>query len=443
MGEPMPDQANSNDLPPHMAVFQEPPFDPEDTSPTGIVRRDATAPITDRVRGRAGWPWLNWLLSGAAAVITVIAAVLYSQQVNRPTPRPTAITTSATNVPATPLPTNQQPSTLPVQAPAVNNGDSALPADVIAELLMQPGDTAPPSDKIYRMQTAYTIAPARPRAGVEEYTIQPGDTLDKIAQRFGISKDTLIWNNDDIYVNKLDPGDKLTIMPENGIRHKTAGDETIQSIAEKYKVSPYAIIDSEYNRLQNARPETLLPPGQVVIVPGGASTKKAVYWNPGIVTRPSKPVITGGAGASTNPQGEISFGGGPGSCGYVPNVGGTGSLRVPLGRYTVIRGFFPGHSGIDLAAPIGTTVFAADGGTVAFAGWSNWGYGNTIVLAHGSMLTLYGHLSRISVRCGQQVGAGAPIGQVGSTGNSSGPHLHFEIRPGAGEPVNPAGILAF
>ena len=66
----------------------------------------------------------------------------------------------------------------------------------------------------------------------------------------------------------------------------------------------------------------------------------------------------------------------------------------------------------------------------------------TIVLAHGAYLTLYGHLSRIGVRCGLQVSQGTPIGAVGTTGNSSGPHLHFEIRPG-GEPVNPTGYLAF
>ncbi|MCC7450420.1 MAG: M23 family metallopeptidase [Anaerolineae bacterium] len=267
--------------------------------------------------------------------------------------------------------------------------------------------------------------------------------MQKIAARFNLSEDTIVWNNDDIFVNRLLPGDKLTILPENGILYKTAGEETIQSIADKYKVSPYAIIDSEYNRLQNASPSTLLPSNQQVIVPGGTSSQKARYWNPGITKRPAQ-AVSGGSGASSNAAGEIAFGGGSGSCGYQPNVGGSGSLRIPLpGNYTVIRGFFPGHSGIDLAAPIGTTVFAADGGTVIFAGWSSWGYGNSVVLAHGGMLTLYGHMSRINASCGQRVSAGQPIGAVGSTGNSSGPHLHFEIRPGGGEPVNPTGYMGF
>jgi murein DD-endopeptidase MepM/ murein hydrolase activator NlpD len=427
----------------HMAVVQEPPFDPEDTPPSGFIRRNTEAPVTGKVR-RRGCPWINWLLSGAAAVITLIAAVLYLQQSNRPTPQPTTTPPTIAQVAANPTtrPTSA-PTPIPVAANPVDHHDAGVPADVVAELLMHPGDTAPASDRIYRMQTAYTIAPARNRSGVISYTIQQGDTLDKIAQKFGLSKDTLIWNNDGIYVNRLLPGDTLDILPEDGILYKTAGEETIQSIADKYKVSPYAIIDSEYNKLQNASPTTLLPPSLSVIVPGGTSTKKAVYWDPGTSFRKA-PVITGGSGASVNATGEVSFGGGPGSCGYQPNGGGTGALRVPLAPgYQVVRGFSSVHSGIDLAAPAGTTVFAADGGTVIFAGWSDWGYGYSIVLAHGSYLTLYGHLSRISVRCGQQVTGGQPIGAVGSSGNSSGPHLHFEIRPGGGEPVNPAAYLAF
>ena len=76
----------------------------------------------------------------------------------------------------------------------------------------------------------------------------------------------------------------------------------------------------------------------------------------------------------------------------------------------------------------GTPVRAANGGTVIFSGWNSFGYGYTIVLAHGPFTTLYGHLSDINVGCGQYVSSGQLIGAVGSSGNSSGPHLHFEIR---------------
>ena len=162
-------------------------------------------------------------------LITVAAGLLYLQQSNQPAVPTLQLTAPITIIEATVIPTNS-PTLSPTQAPAQNpenTAEGSVPVDVVAELLMQPGDTAPSSDKIYRMQTAYTIAPARPRDGVIEYTIQQGDTLDKIAARFGITTDTIVWNNDDIYVNKLDPGDTLTILPENGILHKTAGDETI------------------------------------------------------------------------------------------------------------------------------------------------------------------------------------------------------------------------
>jgi lysostaphin len=107
------------------------------------------------------------------------------------------------------------------------------------------------------------------------------------------------------------------------------------------------------------------------------------------------------------------------------------------GRYTFFRGFSPSHTGVDLAADIGTPVVAAGSGVVIFSGVSQYGYGNVIVIAHGSTFTLYGHLESRSVRCGQDVSQGQVIGEVGNTGNSSGPHLHFEIRNANFDPIDP------
>jgi len=134
----------------------------------------------------------------------------------------------------------------------------------------------------------------------------------------------------------------------------------------------------------------------------------------------------------------------PGSCGTVQNPGGGAFWGRPMtpGSYTITRGYSGVHTGIDLAAPVGTPVFAANSGVVVFAGWSTFGYGNTVVLAHGPFLTLYGHLSQINVRCAQLVGVGQPIGGVGNTGNSTGPHLHFEIRDGF-TPRDPSATVGF
>lgn len=98
------------------------------------------------------------------------------------------------------------------------------------------------------------------------------------------------------------------------------------------------------------------------------------------------------------------------------------------------------HQGLDIAAPMGTTVQAASGGTVISAGWYG-GYGNYILIDHGGgMATGYGHLSQIFVSAGQQVQKGQAIGAVGSTGMSTGPHLHFEVRM-QGKPTDPAAYL--
>jgi murein DD-endopeptidase MepM/ murein hydrolase activator NlpD len=421
---------------PQRGLPVEPLYDPNDTPPHGLRAVQAPAPITDRIRRRRRGGLSNALLVGAAALITTFAAVLYLADNGERTPRPAptgaallpTVTTRPTDLPTAP-PTDAPPAISDMTV-ALGGG---VPPDVVAELLRAPGRSAPPADGLYRAQNPFTIAPARSRSGVISYRIQPGDTLEKIAERFGLSQDTIVWNNDGIFVNRLQPGDALTILPEDGVLHRTRQEQTIQAIAEQYKVSPFKILDSDYNPiLRAASATTLLPAGMTLMVPGGVSDKKAIYWNPGIS-------IEGGSAGG----GSVSFGGGPGSCGAQPNVGGTGTLVVPLPpNYVVTRGFLPYHTGIDLSAPSGTTIFAADGGTVIFAGWSNWGYGNSVVIAHGRLITLYGHMSRLSVNCGQQVSQGTPIGAVGNTGNSRGAHLHFEVRIGE-VPDNPESYLSF
>ncbi len=105
-----------------------------------------------------------------------------------------------------------------------------------------------------------------------------------------------------------------------------------------------------------------------------------------------------------------------------------------------ILGYERFHSGIDIGADYGTVIHAADSGTVIFAGWYG-GYGNAIIIDHGGGITsLYGHTSELYVSEGQQVQRGQTIAAVGSTGFSTGPHLHFEVRAN-GEPVDPSAYL--
>lgn len=404
--------------------FSELPRELDDTKPTSVAGSHKTV-----IR------LLNISLLGAAGLLTVMAGLLYAGRAsldgNRSTPAPqiTVLPYFETTITT---PTLAPTATQEIRVLVIDRSDNTPDSAVLNRLMLQPPNLTAPDGILYRQQTAFTIAPARPRAAIVEYKIQVGDTVEKIAKRFNLSQDTLIWNNDITYLNRLVVGTVLRIPPIDGVVYQPTTDETIQTIATKFKVSPYAIIDSEYNRLQSALPETLIPANELeIMIPGGVTDKKAIYWKPQIDTR-------AGTGRGL---GQVNFGGGAGSCGFVSNGGGDGSLGIPLGGYTVRGTFGLAHTGLDLAASTGTTIVAAGSGTVIFAGWSEWGYGNAVVIAHTPTLwTLYGHMSRINVTCGQFVNRGTPVGAVGSTGNSTGPHLHFETRLG-GDPVNPIQFL--
>jgi murein DD-endopeptidase MepM/ murein hydrolase activator NlpD len=132
-----------------------------------------------------------------------------------------------------------------------------------------------------------------------------------------------------------------------------------------------------------------------------------------------------------------------GFCPVISGSGWTGSLNWPVSGRTINenRGFRLGHSGIDINASLGSPVFAAQSGVVVWAGWSTWGFGNLIVIAHGGTWhTYYAHLSEVYVSCGQSVGVGTTIGATGQTGAATWPHLHFEVR-NQGFSYNPANYL--
>ena len=96
------------------------------------------------------------------------------------------------------------------------------------------------------------------------------------------------------------------------------------------------------------------------------------------------------------------------------------------------------HWGIDIAGQMGNAIYASDSGVVVYAGWNDWGYGNVIVIDHGNgWQTLYAHLSQLYVGCGASVSSGQSIAGMGSTGRSSGPHLHFELMNESRVRVNP------
>ncbi len=229
---------------------------------------------------------------------------------------------------------------------------------------------------------------------ISTYVVRQGDTLSSVAKMFGVSSNTIVWAND-LKSKTLKVGQELAILPVSGVRHTVKSGDTIASIAKKYSAAQSDILD--YNDLAtNAK----LKVGDEIIIPNGE-----VSVTSGAKTSVAQKVTSGLKEA----------------VGYYlrPIVGGKKSQGIH------------GYNGVDLAAPVGTPIMAAAEGTVVIARTSgyNGGYGLYVAIKHtNGTQTVYGHMSRVSVRVGQRVEQGDIIGAVGNTGRSTGPHIHFEVR---------------
>ncbi|NDJ85587.1 MAG: peptidoglycan DD-metalloendopeptidase family protein [Chloroflexi bacterium] len=354
----------------------------------------------------------------------------------QPTKPPTATNTNTPGPTHTPLPSPTRFRT-PTQT-LIPTADPVLVATSVA----QPLDAAlVGSAGVTRGEVPFTVNRETQRTGVIQYEVKRGDNIYTLAERFGISIETIIWSNRQFYLNALQPGMVLNIMPVEGAIHRVETPLTVRELAEQYQVDPYTIIDTDYNALQDLVPDNMLPVGLDVVIPGGTGSKEPIFWEPpgGARTEPS-----GDFGATGVYGGTAVFGEGQaGSCGEQTIYGGTMPETRPAYGYLLTRDFTWEHRGVDLAGQLGDPIYAVGGGTVIFAGWSDWGYGWTVVIAHGPVMTLYAHLTGDFVWCGQQVTPGQHIGNMGSSGNSTGPHLHFEVRNSAGIPQNPHDYLGF
>lgn len=260
-----------------------------------------------------------------------------------------------------------------------------------------PGSSNAAYTAIARLAQPHTIIPERPRLDVVTYTVQAGDTVQAIASLFGLQPTTIMWANPAIEdaPDLLRIGQAVLVLPIDGVYHAVAEGDTLESIAETYKVEPEAIVNCQYNFLDPTR--SLLVEGKKLIVPGGEKP-----YVPKVVT-----TYTGSV-----PEGAY----------------GTGQFQWPV-LGTITQGYWYGHRAIDIGAPTGSALLAADSGFVSFAGWTDVGYGYLVVIDHANgFATYYAHLSNIYVFEGQAIERGQVIGAVGSTGWSTGPHLHFEVR---------------
>jgi len=258
--------------------------------------------------------------------------------------------------------------------------------------------------RIVRRADWHTAIPDRPRLEIVTYTVQPGDTAESIAAQFDLQPTTLMWSNPEMerMPDLLKVGQTLTILPIDGIYHRVEVSDTLHSLAESYDVRITDIVKCSFNPFIDGG---TLSEGQKLIIPGGTKPYK-----PQQVTEYQGPVPTGAES--------------------------TGGFSWPSwGMLT--QGYWYGHRAVDIGASVGSAIRASDGGYIVFAGWTDIGYGYLLVVDHqNGYQTYYAHLSNIFVEEGEIVDRGQVIGAMGSTGNSTGPHLHFEVRFN-GYPTNP------
>lgn len=313
---------------------------------------------------------------------------------------------------------SSQNSSLPMTAMSVNT-DATLP-QLVPEINV---------NSLVRSANPRTIIASQPRREVTTYIVETKDSMFGIANKFKLKPETILWANFDELEGNADmliPGMELNIPPVDGVYYQWQEGDTLESVAEEFKVTPENILLYSPNRLDITNP--VIQPETYIMIPDG-KREIVQQWIIPLVARGSSGVLTNVIG--------------PGGC-SIPDGGayGTGTFMYPTNETrTSGNDFWSGHLGIDLAVGMGDLVRASDGGVIIYAGWGSGGYGNMVMIDHGTgYQTLYAHLSSVAVSCGQSVGQGSIIGYGGSTGNSTGPHLHFEVRFMGGF-VNPWYVL--
>jgi hypothetical protein len=321
-------------------------------------------------------------------------------------------------------------------------GTSSLPA----ESNLTPTSTLPVSqlpvemafalDGIPRQAELHTTIPNRPRMDVITYSVQPGDNIFVIADKFGLKPTTILFGNFDTLKNNPDflkVDQKLNILPVDGAYYEWQGVENLTQVATSFGVDTESITDFIGNHLD---PDTIgdlshpnIAAGTWLVIPGG---KLQFSWTPPstLVRMTPNPHLWGSGGCS--------------GINYVKL--GSGTFIYPTVEHWLSgTPYRPdlNHYGVDFAGAEGNAVYAVDGGTVVYSGDSGHGYGNIVIVDHGNgWESRYAHLSQINVSCSEQVSQGEVIGLVGMTGGTStGPHLHFELVNSTFGFVNPLDYL--
>lgn len=296
-------------------------------------------------------------------------------------------------------------SSLGVESKTEPTGETAYEDDDV--IVSQEGDA------LVRPNITQTDITPRQRDSIITYIVQDGDTISQIAEKFDVSTNTILWENKIGARSFIKPGQELVILPVTGTTHTIKSGDTLAAIASRYKAKQEDIL--EVNKLANASD---LKVGTKLVIPDGippatstsAPSRSSGFADIGSIFKPATPIA--------------------------------GKLNWPTTSKKITQ-YFRGwrHSGIDIGNKNGQPIYAADDGVVITSGWNKGGYGYYIVVDHGNGLnTLYAHASQLYVKEGERVSKGDAIAAIGSTGRSTGPHIHFEVRVN-GNRVNPLDYL--
>lgn len=310
--------------------------------------------------------------------------------------------------------------------------DSPADLGIVGTLAEQPRSEFPVAVAEPVTTDTPSTAPVQ-RQGIESYTVRAGDTVASIAQNFNISIGTVLWTNNLSKAAAIKPGDTLRILPTSGILHTVKRGETLAGIAQTYRVNTGNLLEAN-DLATTAR----ISAGQELLVPDAtplvASTRVAVTprpaTNPRIVAvKPDVPISRIKNKALDIYQELATTDGNDDRNKPAPAAASTRSKLLWPTHLRVINQYYGySHTGLDIDGDYTDPLYASDDGVVEKAGWNNGGYGLMIFIDHGNgFKTRYGHASKLFVKAGDRVTRGEVIGMVGTTGRSTGTHLHYEV----------------
>ena len=286
-----------------------------------------------------------------------------------------------------------------------------------------------PAVKVVDITNMDTTIPEGVRQSLIHYSVEAGDSIFSIAKQFGLQPESVLWANDDYFHGDptvaLSIGTDLIIPPVDGILYTWKDGDTLDRVAGTYAAEAAKIVSWPSNHIDASDPQ--IATGSLVMIPGGSTEIRSWIQVVEYTARSGVTRKINGPGGCEAPE-------------YGP-VGSGGFIWPSANQYISGFDFTSYHKGIDIAALTGDPVWASDAGTVVYAGWNDTGYGYMVMIDHNNgYATLYAHLSAIYTSCGASVAQGTVLGAAGATGNTTGPHLHFEVRLNSGF-VNPHYVL--